>query len=122
MYTQEDRLVALEQKVAALERQVFARQAEQGRAISDVQHELTILLGMATREIELTNGLRADVEDVKSDVRGLKEDVANIEVHLVQQDQRSVRVDQRSDQQDQRLVRIEMLLAEVLARLPEKPM
>lgn len=97
MYTQEDRLAALEQKVAALERQVFARQAEQGRAISDLQHDLTILLGMATKEIELTNGLRTGVSNLREDMN------------------------ERLDQHDQQFSDIKLMLAEILVRLPEKP-
>jgi predicted nucleic acid-binding Zn-ribbon protein len=111
MYTQEDRLAALEQKVAALERQVFARQAEQGRAISDLQHDLTILLGLATKEVELTNGLRTEVSNLKENMS-----------------ERFDQHDRRFDQHDQQFSEIKTLLAqhtalfaEILARLPEKP-
>ncbi len=110
MLTQDDRLTALEQKVAALERQVFTRQTEHGRAIGDLQHDVTILLGMATKEIELTNGLRTDVSDLKEDVGGLRTEVGDLKENI----------NQRFNQQDQRLGRLETLLVEVLARLPEK--
>jgi DNA-binding GntR family transcriptional regulator len=107
MYTQEDRLAALEQKVAALERQVFARQAEQERSISDLQHDLTILLGLATKEIELTNGLRTEL---RTDISSLREDM-----------------NERFAQHEQQFIDIKTLLtqhtalfAEILARLPEK--
>ncbi len=115
MLTQDDRLTALEQKVAALERQVFTRQTEHGRAISDLQHDVTILLGMATKEIELTNELRAEVSDLREDV----------DRRFDQQEQRlnglREEMNQRFNQQDQRLGRLETLLVEVLTRLPEKP-
>jgi chromosome segregation ATPase len=136
---QEDRLTALEQKVAALERQVFARHAEQGRALSDVQHELTILLGLATKEVELTNGLRTEVSNLRDDMnQRFDQHDRRFDQHdrrFDQHDQRFDQHDRRFDQHDRRfdhhdqqfsginqqLGRMERLLTEILARLPEKP-
>ena len=122
---QEDRLTALEQKVAALERQVFARHAEQGRALSDVQHELTILLGLATKEVELTNGLRTEVSNLRDD---MNQRFDQHDRRFDQHDQRFDQHDRRFDHHDQQfsginqqLGRMERLLTEILARLPEKP-
>jgi len=108
---QEDRLTALEQKVAALEHQVFARHAEQGRALSDVQHELTILLGLVTKEVELTNGLRTEVSNLRDDMNQ----------RFDQHDRRFDHHDQQFSGINQQLGRMERLLTEILARLPEKP-
>ncbi|MBX5459167.1 MAG: hypothetical protein IRZ31_19925 [Thermogemmatispora sp.] len=87
MPTQEERLAAVE------------------RAVMDINHNETILLGMAVKHEELLREIRAMLaqHDRRFDAHDKRFDVH----------------DKRFDEHDKRFDRLEALLMQVLARLPE---
>lgn len=87
---------------------------QQAQSTSETYHEITILLGVAgsqERDIKIikedVNTLKGDVSTLKGDVSILKGDVSVIK--------------ERLNEHTARFDHLETLLAQVLARLPEKP-
>lgn len=108
MSTYEDRIVSLERKVAALElRRLYdeglAREntpAEQGHNLREINENMTMLLGV--------------VGSQERDIKTIQEDVSSIKDRLD-------RLETKSDQHTRRFDRVDTLLTQILARLPEKP-
>jgi hypothetical protein len=106
--TQEDRIAALERKVAMLEllRSQDERKAEeaippaQTRLMREINENLTILLGV-------TSSQGGDIKVIKADVSSIKD--------------RLDLLDTQSTEQSGRFDHVEALLKQILARLPEKP-
>lgn len=106
--TQEDRIAALERKVAMLEllRSQDERKAEeaippaQTRHMREINENLTILLGV-------TSSQGADLKVIKADVSSIKD--------------RLDPLDTQSTEHTGRFDHVEALLTQILARLPEKP-
>jgi|ERR1700694_5271637 hypothetical protein len=106
--TQEDRIAALERKVAMLEllRSQDERRAEealppaQARQMREINENLTILLGV-------TSSQGADIKVIKADVSSIND--------------RLDRLDTQSTEHTGRFDHVEALLMQILARLPEKP-
>ena len=106
--TQEDRIAALERKVAMLEllRSQDERKAEeaippaQTRHMREINENLTILLGV-------TSSQGAGLKVIKADVSSIKD--------------RLDRLDTQSTEHTGRFDHVEALLTQILARLPEKP-
>jgi len=105
--TQEDRIAALERKVAVLEllRSQDERKAEealppaQARHMREINENLTILLGV-------TSSQGRDIKVIKEDVSGIKDRLDGLET--------------QSNAHTGRFDHVEALLAQILARLPEK--
>lgn len=105
--TQEDRIAALERKVAMLEllRSQDERKAEealppaQARTMKEINEHLTILLGV-------TSSLGGDIKVIKADTSSIKD--------------RIDRLAAQSHTQSRRFDHVEALLTQILARLPEK--
>ena len=93
MPTQEERLSALEQTVAAF-----------SRDIRDISHNETILLGMAMKQQEQTREIRSSL--------------ASLSEHLGSFEQS---VNSRFEVLEATLNEHTAVLAQILARLPEKP-
>ncbi len=107
MPTQEDRLAALERKVAMLEllRSQDERKAEealppvQARTMKEINENLTILLGV-------TSSQGGDIRVIKADTSSIKD--------------RLDRLETQSNEHSGRFNHVEALLTQILARLPEK--
>ena len=105
--TQEDRLAALERKVAMLEllRSQDERKAEealppaQARNMKEINENLTILLGV-------TSSQGGDIRVIKADTSSIKD--------------RLDRLETQSNEHSGRFNHVEALLTQILARLPEK--
>jgi hypothetical protein len=105
--TQEDRIAALERKVAVLEllRSQDERKAEealppaQARHMREINENLTILLGV-------TSSQGRDIKVIKEDVSSIKDRLDGLET--------------QSNAHTGRFDHVEALLAQILARLPEK--
>ena len=106
--TQEDRVAALERKVAMLEllRSQDERKAEeaippaQTRHMREINENLTILLGV-------TSSQGGDIKVIKADVSSIKDSLDRLEA--------------LSTEQSGRFDQVEALLTQILTRLPEKP-
>ena len=106
--TQEDRIAALERKVAMLEllRSQDERKAEeaippaQTHHMREINENLTILLGVTSSQ--------------GGDIKVIKEDVSSIKDRLD-------RLETQSTEHSERFDHVEALLTQILARLPEKP-
>src|SRR2546421_2731237 len=106
--TQDDRIAALERKVAMLEllRSQDERKAEEALPPTQVRHmreineNLTILLGVTSSQ--------------GGDIKVIKEDVSTIKDRLD-------RLETQSSEHSERFDHVEALLTQILARLPEKP-
>jgi hypothetical protein len=106
--TQEDRIAALERKVAMLEllRSHDERKAEealppaQAHHMREINENLTILLGVTSSQ--------------GGDIKVIKEDVSSIKDRLD-------RLETQSTEHSGRFDHVEALLTQILARLPEKP-
>jgi polyhydroxyalkanoate synthesis regulator phasin len=107
MPTQEDRIAALERKVALLEllRSQDERKAEeaippaQARRMREINENLTILLGVTSSQ--------------GGDIKRIKEDVSSIKDRLE-------RLETQSNEHTGRFDHVEALLTQILARLPEQ--
>ena len=105
--TQDDRLAALERKVAMLEllRSQDERKAEetlppvQARTMKEINENLTILLGV-------TSSQGGDIRVIKADTSSIKD--------------RLDRLETQSNEHTGRFDHVEALLTQILARLPEK--
>jgi len=105
--TQEDRIAALERKVAMLEllRSQDERKAEealppaQARTMKEINEHLTILLGV-------TSSQGGDIKVIKADTSSIKD--------------RLDRLEAQSHTQSRRFDHVEAFLTQILARLPEK--
>lgn len=99
MPTQEERLATLERKVAAMELQRLYDErkaaentpSEQAYNYSEINHNLTLLLGMASGQehaIRLMQGdlgiIRERVEHQEEDIRAIKEDLGIIKERIEQ--------------------------------------
>jgi len=100
MPTQEERLSALEQTVAAF-----------SRDIRDISHNETILLGMAMKQQEQTR-------EIRSSLASLSEHLDTFSEHLGTFEQS---VNSRFGVLETTLNEHTAVLAQILARLPEKP-
>jgi hypothetical protein len=106
--TQEDRIAALERKVAMLEllRLQDERKAEEAIPpaqtchMREINENLTILLGV-------TSSQGGDIKVIKADVSSIKD--------------RLDRLETQSTEHTGRFDHVEALLTQILARLPEKP-
>jgi hypothetical protein len=105
--TQEDRIAAIERKVAMLEllRSQDERKAEeaippaQARNMREINENLTILLGV-------TSSQGGDIKVIKADTNSIKD--------------RLDRLETQSNAHSGRFDHVEELLSQILARLPEK--
>jgi chromosome segregation ATPase len=112
---QEDRIAALERKVAMLEllRSQDERKAEeaispaQARNMREINENLTILLGV-------TSSQGGDIKVIKEDVSSIKDRLDRLET---QSNEQTVLLNEQSGRFDH----VEALLTHILARLPEKP-
>ena len=103
MPTQEERIAALEQTTISridFLNAVNRVMLQQAQSTSETYHEITILLGVVGSQGQ-------DIKTIKEDVSTLKGDVSLIKERLTEH---TARFDH-----------LETLLAQVLARLPEKP-
>ena len=113
--TQEDRIAALERKVAMLEllRSRDERKAEeaispaQARNMREINENLTILLGV-------TSSQGGDIKVIKEDVSSIKDRLDRLETQSNEQTALLIEHTGRFDH-------VEALLTHILARLPEKP-
>jgi hypothetical protein len=113
--TQEDRIAALERKVAMLEllRSQDERKAEeaispaQARNMREINEKLTILLGV-------TSSQGGDIKVIKEDVSSIKDRLDRLET---QSNEQTVLLNEHTGRFDH----VEALLTHILARLPEKP-
>src|SRR6266446_2778970 len=114
MPTQEDRIAALERKVAMLEllRSQDERKAEesippaQAHNLKEINENMTILLGVISSQ--------------EGDIKVIKEDVSSIKDRLEGVEQRLDRLETNSDGHTALLTQHTALLTQILARLPEK--
>jgi hypothetical protein len=112
--TQEDRLAALERKVAMLEllRSQDERKAEealpptQARTMKEINENLTILLGVTSSQ--------------GRDIKVIKEDTSSIKDRLERLEAQSYEQTALLNEQSGRFDHVEALLTQILARLPEK--
>ena len=93
MLTQEERLSQLERSMAAV-----------NGAISDINHNETMLLGLVTKQEEIIREVNARLAALNKHIDTFEQGVNN-----------------RFDLQNKRLDRLETMLTQVLSRLPEKP-
>jgi chromosome segregation ATPase len=113
--TQEDRITALERKVAMLEllRSQDQRKAEealppaQARTMKEINENLTILLGV-------TSSQGRDIKVIKEDTSSIKERLYRLET---QSTEHTALLNEHSGRFDH----VDALLTQILARLPEKP-
>ena len=114
MPTQEDRLAALERKVAMLEllRSQDERKAEEAlpparaRNMKEINENLTILLGV-------TSSQGRDIKVIKADTSSIKDRLDQLEV---QSHEHTALLSTHTGRFDH----VEALLTQILARLPEK--
>jgi hypothetical protein len=92
MPTQDERLIALEQTTR-----------EYRPVLQNFAYELTMVKGLIIDQTGITQELRQDISEITQELR---QDISEI--------------GKRLDQTDTRLDRIETLLTQILARLPEK--
>ena len=92
MPTQEERLMALEQTTR-----------EYRPVLQNFAYELTMVKGLIIDQTGITQELRQDISEIAQELR-----------------QNISEIGKRLDQTDTRLDRIETLLTQILARLPEK--
>ncbi len=112
--TQEDRIAALERKVAMLEllRSQDERKAEealplaQARHMREINENLTILLGVTSSQ--------------GGDIKVMKEDVSSIKDRLDRLETQSTEQTDLLNEHTGRFDHVEALLTQILARLPEK--
>jgi chromosome segregation ATPase len=112
--TQEDRISALERKVAMLEllRSQEERQAEgaippaQAHNMREINENITILLGV-------TSSQGGDIKVIKEDVSSIKDRLDRLETKSNEQ---TALLNDHSGRFD----RVEALLTQILARLPDK--
>ena len=112
--TQEDRIAALERKVAMLEllRSQDERKAEEGtppaqaRNMREINENITILLGV-------TSSQGGDIKVIKEDVSGIKDRLDRLET---KSNEHTALLNEHTGRFDH----IEALLTQILARLPEK--
>jgi hypothetical protein len=113
--TQEDRIAALERKVAMLEllRSQDERKVEealpptQARHMREINENITILLGV-------TSSQGGDIKVIKADVSSIKDRLDRLETQSTEQ---TVLLGEHT----RRFDHVEALLTQILARLPEKP-
>ena len=113
--TQEDRIAALERKVAMLEllRSQDERTAEeafppaQARNMREINENITILLGVTSSQ--------------GGDIKVIKEDVSSIKDRLDRLETKSNEHTALLNEHTGRFDHVEALLTQILARLPEKP-
>jgi len=113
--TQEDRIAALERKVAMLEllRSQDERKAEeaispaQARNMREINENITILLGVTSSQ--------------GGDIKVIKEDVSSIRDRLDRLETQSIEQTALLNEHTGRFAHVEALLTDILARLPEKP-
>ncbi|WP_069806297.1 hypothetical protein [Thermogemmatispora onikobensis] len=108
MPTQEERLSAVE------------------RALMDINHNETILLGMAVKHEELLREIRATLAQILARLDAHDKQFAAIDKRFDDHDKQFAAIDKRFDDHDKRFDdhdkrfdRLEALLMQVLARLPE---
>ena len=113
--TQEDRITALERKVAMLEllRSQDERKAEealppaQARTMKEINENLTILVGV-------TSSQGRDIKVIKADTSSIKDRLDQLEVQF---NEHIALLTEHSG----RFNHVEALLTQILARLPENP-
>src|SRR5215831_7687233 len=99
--TTEDRVTLLEQSLATLNR-VVAEQQLHGR---DIDHNLTILLGIASSQ-------QLDIKEVKNELGTIREHIGHLEIRL---DALSQQVDRQFTLVESRLSGIDQHLAALIA-------
>ncbi len=116
----EERIIALEQGLRGVQSEFLVHLSESNRQIAsinkvmtaqelngrDIDHNLTMLLGMATSQGK-------DISAIKGDLGIVKERVERVEVRLDSMDQRLGRVEVRLDSMDQRLSNVEQGIQQI---------
>ena len=127
MSTYEDRLSALERKMTHLELQRLQDKQtaekntppELGRNLQEINQDMTILLGLYTRQSEAIQVIGHDVSDIKQRVGNIEDRLDTIDQRFTGVGQRLDTIDQRFNQVDQNFDQIRSVLAQILSRLPE---
>ena len=124
MSTYEERIAALEQtSVSRLDflNAVNRVMLQQAQSTSETYHEITILLGVVGSQGQDIKTIKEDISTLKGDVSILKEDVGILKAGFVSMDTKLVSMETKINEHTARFDHLETLLAQVLARLPEKP-
>ena len=109
MSTIDDRLAALERKVAVMElERIYEQRQERATtpsedAFKDMNHHLTMLLG-------ITSAQQIDIQAVKNDVAIVKERIEHIDQRFDEVDRQFISIDQRLDGMDKRFDGIDQRL------------
>lgn len=99
MPTQEDRLATLERKIASLELELLYEQrkaeestpSERAYNLNEVNHHLTMLLGIAS-------GQERDMKIIKGDLSAIKNSQASLEQRFMALEQRFIGVEGKLEQ------------------------
>jgi chromosome segregation ATPase len=110
--TQEERIAALEQRVADIELECLYEKrkptestaSEQGYDIKQVNHRLTMLLGIASGQEHDLRTIKTDVNEIKEQISEVRQDMGDLRIRL-----------------DQRFTTLESKLDQVLLRLTHPP-
>jgi len=124
MSNYEERLAILEQtSVSRIDflNAVNRVMLQQAQSTSETYHEITILLGVAGSQERDIKIIKEDVSILKGDVSILKGDVSTLKGDVSVIKERLVSLETKIDKHTVRFDHLETLLAQVLARLPEKP-
>ena len=103
MPTQEERLTALEQA-----------QAKFGEAVNDLNHHVTILIGVASRE-------EWDIREMKSSLRAIDGRLGSLEGQLGSLDGRLGSLEGRLEVQDKKLDQVLLLLNTLVPKPEQEP-
>lgn len=107
MLTQEERLSQLERSMAAV-----------NGAISDINHNETMLLGLVTKQEEIIREVNARLAALNEHIDTFEQSVnSRLDIH----DKRFDRLETRLDRLETKFDEHTTLLTQILARLPEKP-
>jgi chromosome segregation ATPase len=111
MPTQEERLNILEYDLKQYKTETI-------KAYGEMAVEMTMVKGLTEDAVKRLASLKAQIEQRFERVETR---LGAMDVHLESMDTRLNLMDTRFNQVDTRLDRVENLLAQILARLPEKP-
>ena len=125
MPTQEDRLDRLEMKVASLELERLYEQrmavestpSEQALNLKDVNHNTTMLLGIASGQERAIKAIQADVDSIKNRVEQIDANVISLDVKV---DKRFVALEGRMTALEQRFVTLEGKIEQRFTTLESK--
>ena len=111
MPTQEERLTILEYDLKQYKTETI-------KAYGEMAIEMIMVKGLVEDAVKRLASLRTQIEQRFEHVDTR---LNAMDAHLERMDTRLDRMDVRFDQMDTRLDRVENVLAQILARLPEKP-